>query len=37
VTCAHCPDYACATLEQFFAFAPVLKEKLETVRKTLAK
>jgi hypothetical protein len=37
VTCAHCPDYACATLEQFFAFAPVLKEKLEAVRRTLGK
>jgi len=37
VTCAHCADYGCATLEQFFAFAPVLKEKLETVRKTLGK
>jgi hypothetical protein len=37
VTCAHCPDYGCATLQQFFSFAPVLKEKLEAVRKTLGK
>jgi hypothetical protein len=36
-TCAHCSDYGCATLEQFFAFAPVLKEKLETIRKELGK
>jgi len=37
ITCAHCPDYGCATLQQFFAFAPVLKEKLEAVRRTLGK
>jgi hypothetical protein len=37
VTCAHCPDYGCATLQQFFAFAPVLKDKLEAIRKTLGK
>jgi hypothetical protein len=37
VTCAHCPDYGCATLQGFFAFAPVLKEKLETIRKGLDK
>jgi hypothetical protein len=36
-TCAHCADYGCATLQQFFAFAPVLKEKLETIRKQLGK
>ncbi len=36
-TCAHCPDYGCATLQGFFAFAPVLKEKLETIRKGLGK
>jgi hypothetical protein len=36
-TCAHCPDYGCASLQQFFAFAPVLKDKLEAVRKTLGK
>jgi len=37
VTCAHCPDYGCAILQGFFAFAPVLKEKLETIRKGLGK
>jgi hypothetical protein len=37
VTCAHCPDYGCATLQGFFAFAPVLKEKLETIRNGLGK
>ena len=36
-TCAHCPDYPCATLQPFFAFAPVLKERLEAIRKELAK
>jgi len=36
-TCAHCSDYGCATLQQFFAFAPVLKEKLEAIRKELGK
>lgn len=37
VTCAHCADYGCETLKQFFAFAPVLKEKLEAIRKDLGK
>jgi len=37
VTCAHCADYGCATLQQFFAFAPVLKEKLEAIRKEIGK
>jgi len=36
-TCAHCPDYGCETLKGFFGFAPVLKEKLEAIRKTLGK
>jgi hypothetical protein len=36
-TCAHCADYGCATLQGFFAFAPVLKEKLEAVRRQLGK
>ena len=36
-TCAHCPDYGCATLQGFFACAPVLKEKLEAVRKDIGK
>ena len=37
VTCAHCPDYGCPTLLGFFAFAPVLKEKLEAIRKDIGK
>ncbi|MBM3305715.1 MAG: DUF3795 domain-containing protein [Candidatus Aminicenantes bacterium] len=37
MTCAHCADYGCATLQQFFAFAPSLKEKLEVIRKGLGK
>jgi len=37
VTCAHCADYGCPTLQQFFAFAPVLKEKLEVIRKEIGK
>jgi len=37
VTCAHCADYGCAILQQFFAFAPVLKEKLETIRREIKK
>lgn len=37
VTCAHCTDYGCATLQQFFAFAPVLKNKLEAIRKEIGK
>lgn len=36
-TCAHCRDYGCETLKQFFAFAPVLKDKLEAIRKELGK
>ena len=36
-TCAHCRDYGCETLKGFFAFAPVLKEKLEAIRKDLGK
>jgi hypothetical protein len=36
-TCAHCVDYGCETLQGFFAFAPVLKEKLEAIRRELGK
>lgn len=36
-TCAHCPDYGCDTLKGFFAFAPVLKDKLEAIRKEIGK
>lgn len=34
-TCAHCQDYGCVTLQGFFAFAPVLKDKLEAIRKEI--
>jgi hypothetical protein len=37
ITCAHCADYGCATLQQFFAYAPVLKDKLEAIRKEIGK
>jgi hypothetical protein len=37
ITCAHCADYGCATVKQFFAFAPTLKEKLEAIRKEIGK
>ncbi len=36
-TCAHCPDYGCAVLQGFFAFAPVLKERLDAIRKEMGK
>ena len=36
-TCAHCSDYDCATLKEFLSYAPVLREKLEAIRKSLAK
>jgi len=36
-TCAHCADYGCATLQGFFTFAPVLKDKLEAIRKEIGK
>ena len=36
-TFAHCQDYGCATLQGFFAYAPVLKDKLEAVRKEIGK
>jgi len=36
-TCAHCQDYGCETLKGFWAFAPVLKDKLEAIRKELGK
>ncbi|MCD4829309.1 MAG: DUF3795 domain-containing protein [Candidatus Cloacimonetes bacterium] len=34
-TCAHCPDYSCDNLEQFFGFVPTAKETLDTVRKEI--
>ena len=37
MTCAHCRDYDCETLKGFFAFAPVLRDKLEAIRKEIGK
>ena len=36
-TCAHCQDYGCEIVKGFFAFAPVLKDKLEAIRKDIGK
>jgi hypothetical protein len=36
-TCAHCDDYGCAVLQQFFAFAPVIKERLDGIRSKLGR
>jgi hypothetical protein len=36
-TCAHCPDYGCETLKGFFTFAPVLKDRLDAIRKEIGK
>ena len=36
-TCANCRDYGCETLKGFLAFAPVLKDKLEAIRKEIGK
>ena len=33
--CAHCADYACANLQQFFNIAPSARETLEEIRRTL--
>lgn len=37
ITCAHCDDFACDTLINFWQYAPALKEKLEVIRKELGK
>ncbi len=36
-TCAHCPDYGCEILKGFWTFAPILKDKLEAIRKEIGK
>lgn len=33
--CAHCADYACEKLTEFFDFVPAAKETLDAVRQTL--
>jgi len=35
LTCAHCPDYPCATLQKFFATDPTAKSSLEEIRGSL--
>jgi hypothetical protein len=35
VNCAHCPDYVCARLENFFGFVPDARTVLDGVRRTL--
>jgi len=32
LNCAHCGDYACGKLEEFFSFAPDAKATLEEIR-----
>jgi hypothetical protein len=33
--CAHCPDYACDRLEEFFGFVPEARSALEGIRRSL--
>jgi hypothetical protein len=35
VNCAHCSDYACGKLEEFFGFAPDLRRVLDQIRVSL--
>jgi hypothetical protein len=35
LNCAHCDDYACEGLVQFFGFVPEARETLDTVRQSL--
>ncbi len=35
VNCAHCADYGCATLADFFQYAPAAKATLEQIRRAL--
>ena len=32
VNCAHCDDYACAKLEEFFKMAPDCRTQLDGIR-----
>ena len=34
-TCAHCADFACEKLDQFFGYVPAARETLETLRREL--
>ncbi len=33
--CAHCGDYSCEKIEEFFKMAPEVKKKLDEIRDTL--
>jgi hypothetical protein len=33
--CAHCPDYACEKLEDFFGFVPEARTTLDEIQKAL--
>lgn len=33
--CAHCPEYSCSRLEEFFAMVPEAKQVLDKIRKDL--
>ena len=33
--CAHCPEYPCSRLEEFFAMVPEARQVLDNIRKTL--
>jgi hypothetical protein len=35
INCAHCDDYGCEKLIEFFKMAPLAKENLEEIRKNL--
>lgn len=35
INCAHCDDYACEKLNNFFSMAPEAKNSLEEIRKNL--
>jgi hypothetical protein len=34
-SCAHCPEYACGRLNEFFEMVPEAREVLDDIRKTL--
>jgi hypothetical protein len=35
INCAHCPEYACATLEGFLGFVPEARARLDGIRAAL--
>ncbi|MDQ7798592.1 MAG: DUF3795 domain-containing protein [Candidatus Edwardsbacteria bacterium] len=34
-SCAHCPEYACVRLNEFFGMVPEARQVLDDIRKTL--